>query len=143
MEHPRPNHINMRANNHIVKIAGGKYGIIGLNNMIPVNTTELINFDINNDPNKYILKRQYTYCYQHWANIEKQAIQIYNKRVIKPNKFELKNFCNFKLLEQKCDEYIINQSLSNKIQLAKQKANQQNANRQKKPIQNKDKGQEK
>ena len=59
LEHPRPNHKLLKPNLHIYKIKGGRLGIIGLNNMIPVPEASLIDFDINADKNKKILVSQY------------------------------------------------------------------------------------
>ena len=105
LEHPRPSHKNLKNNLHIYKIKGGKYGIIGLNNMIPIPDIALINFNINTDKNKNILVSQYIECSKNWRNIQNRAYQIYNKRITTPNKFEKKMFCDFALLEKKCLEY--------------------------------------
>lgn len=44
-----------------------KYGMLGFNNMIQVDDTELINFDINKESEKYkqILISQYHFCNKH------------------------------------------------------------------------------
>ena len=49
LEHPRPAHQKIKNNIFIFKIHKGKYGMLGFNNMIPVNDTELINFDISKE----------------------------------------------------------------------------------------------
>ncbi len=148
LEHPRPSHKKLKSNLHIYKIKGGKYGIIGLNNMIPIPNAALINFNINTDNNKNILVSQYIECSKDWNNIQSRAIQIYNKRITSPNKFEKKMFCNFALLEQKCSEYEKSktqeqtQSLADKIKSAQQKADNLNQNREYKTSQKRDKEQE-
>lgn len=148
LEHPRPSHKKLKSNLHIYKIKGGKYGIIGLNNMIPIPNAALINFNINTDNNKNILVSQYIECSKDWNNIQSRAIQIYNKRITSPNKFEKKMFCNFALLEQKCSEYEKSktqeqtQSLADKIKSAQQKVDNLNQNREYKTSQKRDKEQE-
>ncbi|MGN1468209.1 MAG: type III toxin-antitoxin system ToxN/AbiQ family toxin [Ruminococcus sp.] len=106
LEHPRPSHKNLKNNLHIFKIQKGKYGIIGLNNMIPVPKESIIDFDINNAPNRNILLQQYVFCKNHWKVIINKAEQVYIKRTNNPNSFEKKVYCDFKLLEEKCREYI-------------------------------------
>ena len=61
LEHPRLAHQKIKNNIFIFKIHKGKYGMLGFNNMIPVNDAELINFDINKENQKYrqILLSQY------------------------------------------------------------------------------------
>lgn len=148
LEHPRPSHKKLKSNLHIYKIKGGKYGIIGLNNMIPIPNAALINFNINTDKNRNILVSQYIECSKDWNNIQSRAMQIYNKRITSPNKFEKKMFCNFALLEQKCSEYEKSktqeqtQSLADKIKSAQQKADNLNQNREYKTSQKRDKEQE-
>lgn len=105
LEHPRPSHKNLKSNVHIYKIKGGKLGIIGLNNMIPVPEIALINFNINIDKNRKILISQYIECSNDWDTIKNKAAQVYKKRITDPNKFERKMYCNFKLLEEKCSDY--------------------------------------
>ena len=73
--------------------------------MIPVNNTEIINFDINKEGKKYrqILISQYHFCNKHIEEIQIKALQTYNKS--QKNKFLRKICCNFKLLEEKSKEY--------------------------------------
>ena len=53
MESPKPNHANIKSGKHILKIEGGRLGLLGFNNMIPVHDSALISFDINNEPDKH------------------------------------------------------------------------------------------
>ncbi len=150
LEHPRPSHRTLKTNLHIYKIKGGRFGIIGLNNMIPVPSSALISFDINSDRNRNILISQYIECSKDWDNIQSRANHIYNKRITSPNKFEKKMFCNFALLEQKCVEYTKdkaqaqsrNQVLSDKIKSAQQMADKVNQETAKNKQPKRDKGQE-
>lgn len=105
LEHPRPAHQKLKNNIFIFKIHNGKYGMLGFNNMIPVNDTELINFDINKESEKYkqILISQYHFCNKHIQEIQIKALETYNRS--QKNKFLKKVCCNFKLLEEKLKEY--------------------------------------
>ena len=105
LEHPRPAHQKIKNNIFIFKIHKGKYGMLGFNNMIPVNDTELINFDISKENQKYkqILISQYHFCNKHIKEIQIKALETYNRS--QKNKFLKKVCCNFKLLEEKLKEY--------------------------------------
>ena len=105
LEHPRAAHKNLKNNIFILKIHNGKYGMLGFNNMIPVNDTELINFDINGENEKYkqILISQYRFCNKHIKEIQTKALETYNRS--QKNKFLKKVCCNFKLLEEKLTKY--------------------------------------
>lgn len=105
LEHPRPEHCRLKNNLHIFKIDNGKLGIIGLNNMLPVPNSAIVEFDINEERNKKILIRQFVYCRKNQRNIINRAQKAYEKRINKPNSFEKKIFCDYLLLEQKCQEY--------------------------------------
>lgn len=91
LEHPRPSHKNLKSNVHIYKIKGGKLGIIGLNNMIPVPEIALINFNINIDKNRKILISQYIECSNDWDTIKNKAAQVYKKELLTP--INLKERC--------------------------------------------------
>ena len=83
LEHPRPKHKNLKNNPHIIKIENGKYGILSLNNMIPIHKNLLVNFDINTDPNKKILLAQFIYCDNNKTDICNNALTVYKKRTEK------------------------------------------------------------
>ncbi len=107
LEHPRASHIKMKNNIFIFKIHNGKYGILGFNNMIPVKQEQLIDFDINKEDTKYrqVLISQYHFCNKHSQEIEEKAKKTYAES--QKNSFMKKICCNFKLLEEKCLEYMI------------------------------------
>ena len=100
LEHPRPAHQNIKNNIFINQTHKGKYGMLGFNNMIPVNDAELINFDISKENQKYkqILISQYHFCNKHIKEIQIKALETYNRS--QKNKFLKKVCCNFKLLEK-------------------------------------------
>lgn len=56
---PKVKHMNMKNNLDIVKIDGGRYGVVNFNNMIPVTSKNYELFDLNAIPkDTYELKRQ-------------------------------------------------------------------------------------
>ena len=111
LEHPRPQHKTLKSNPHIIKIKDGNYGLIGLNNMIPVHKKLLIDFDINKDPNKSILLTQFIFCQNKANMIIERANEIYRKRTLCPNSFEEKVYCDFKKLEQGLSVYCRNKGI--------------------------------
>ncbi len=107
LESPKQNHKNLKRNVHIMKIDGGNYGLIAFSNMLPICSSELINFDINNESEFYrnILQRQFIFCNNNVQAIEEHAKNTYNKVVVEKSKFHTKVCCDFKLLEEKYKEY--------------------------------------
>lgn len=108
MESPKPNHANIKPGKHIIKLDGGRYGILGFNNMIPVHNDALIEFDINAEPDqKYreLLKRQATLCNRIKADILNHAQMTYFDVVKNSNKFLISISCDFKVLESACKKY--------------------------------------
>lgn len=106
LEHPRKQHKNMKNNIYIFKIHNGRYGILGFNNMIPINKENLIQFDINKEKLKYkrILISQYHFCNKHIKEIKYRGLETYLRR--QNNNFFKKVCCNFQLLERKSKEFI-------------------------------------
>ena len=108
MESPKPNHASIKPGKHIIKLDGGKYGILGFNNMIPVHKDALIEFDINAEKDvKYreLLKRQASLCNSMKADILNHAQMTYFDVVNKSNKFLMRISCDFKALELACKSY--------------------------------------
>lgn len=108
MESPKPNHANIKAGKHIIKLDGGKYGMLGFNNMIPVHKDALIEFDINAEPDKNyreLLKRQASLCNKIKADILNHAQMTYFDVVNNQNKFLVRISCDFKKLEAACKIY--------------------------------------
>ena len=117
MESPKSNHANIKPGRHLMKIDGGKLGLLGFNNMIPVHDSALISFDINKEPDtKYaeLLKRQVTYINRNKADVFNHASQTYYNVVTKKNAFLLSICCDFKKLECACRQYDPNYLLKNK-----------------------------
>ena len=108
MESPKPNHANIKPGKHIMKLDGGKYGLLGFNNMVPVHKDALIEFDINAEKDgKYreLLKRQAALCNRSKADILNHAQMTYFDVVNNKNKFLVGISCDFKKLETACKSY--------------------------------------
>lgn len=108
MESPKLNHANIKPGKHIIKLDGGKYGLLGFNNMIPVHKDALIAFDINAEPDvKYreLLKRQVSICNRIKADVLDHAQATYFDVVNGKNKFLMGISCDFKKLEGACKAY--------------------------------------
>jgi len=96
------------------KIAGGKYGAINFNKMIPVDKNSLIEMDINNEPDedyRTLLKNQFKELIDMKDIIYRKSQNIYtlfsSKEKLSPNDAKVKErCCDFALLEQKAKEYI-------------------------------------
>lgn len=108
MESPKPNHVNIKPGKHIMKLDGGRYGLLGFNNMIPVHKDALIALDIDAEPDeKYraLLKRQAALCNRMKADILNHAQMTYFDVVNDKNKFLVSISCNFRKLEYACKTY--------------------------------------
>ncbi len=108
MESPKPNHVNIKAGKHIVRLNGGSYGLLGFNNMIPVHKDALIEYDINAERDlqyRTLLQRQVTVCNRIKADILNHAQMTYFDVVSGKNKFLMGISCDFRKLEQACKRY--------------------------------------
>ncbi len=108
LESPKPNHANMKAGKHLLKLKDGEYGLIGFNNMIPVHKDALVEFDINAEPDekyKRLLQRQIAMCNRLKADILNHAQMTYFDVVGGKNKFLVSISCDFKNLERACKSY--------------------------------------
>lgn len=80
-------------------------GVLNLNNMIPVTDEVIEYFNIKEDKDYSLLKKEYIYCIKNQNELIKRANKIYDL-VTKHNKLSLiKRSCGFKLLEEKCEEF--------------------------------------
>lgn len=110
---PKLKHKNLKNNLDLLKINNGNYGVVNFNNMIPVTSNNYIAFDLNKKPEttgeKYrleLLRNQL-----RWLTIHKK--EVLNKSRLLYTLYNNKNLpqslidrcCNFKLLEEKCNEY--------------------------------------
>lgn len=114
---PKPKHSKMKNQIDLLKINGGKYGVINFNNMIPVHNNSVVpvrlTIDVTDSPSdiqyKALLSNQLTWCNANKDSIVKVAQKLYN--IISNGKGwdELtKRCCNFVqdeiLLMQYCSE---------------------------------------
>jgi protein AbiQ len=90
------------------KINGGEYGAINFNNMLPVVTEALLEFNIQDEADyKYrnLLQNQYKSISDDFDNIKRVALDLYDMcqmedNQLKPFEIDIKSrCCNFKMLE--------------------------------------------
>lgn len=108
LESPKPNHEKMKSGKHFLKLKDGDYGLIGFNNMIPVHTDALVEYDINKEPDekyKRLLQRQIALCNRMKADVINHAQMTYFDVVGGTNKFLIGISCDFKKLESACKSY--------------------------------------
>ncbi|MGN0453657.1 MAG: type III toxin-antitoxin system ToxN/AbiQ family toxin [Ruminococcus sp.] len=111
---PKPKHQKMKNQIDFLKINNGVYGAINFNNMIPIIdvVTQKINPNAlhrsyDNDAYRNLLNNQLSWCNSNKKTIISHAEKLYSKITEGVANQSLKNrCCNFKLLEQKCREYI-------------------------------------
>ena len=112
---PKPKHLTMKNQIDFIKIDGGQYGAINLNNMIPIhnNSVTLINptvlptDDKANIAYKRLLENQLTWCNSHKDDILNKALKLYNQIINGKGYPQLiARCCNFGMDEQKMSEYI-------------------------------------
>jgi len=108
----------MKNNIDFLKINNGRDGVINLNNMIPIPLGCYKKINIKEEivrDKKYglILKYQMIWCNKNMETIMKNAEKLY--KLVSNNKANLniqKRCCNFKFLEIKLNQYILNQEKS-------------------------------
>ncbi len=110
---PKPKHLKMVGKIDFLKLEGGKLGAINFNNMIPVQENNIIYLDLNKQPQDsleekylFLLKDQFYWLNRHDKLIYRMSRTLYKKYItgtLPPN--IAARCCDFKLLEEKCDEY--------------------------------------
>ena len=110
---PKVKHMHMKNNLDVVKIDGGRYGVVNFNNMIPVTSNNYELFDLKATPKdtyelkwQNLLKSQLLWLNKNIKNVKGKAINLYEK--YKNDKVDERiksRCCNFILLEEKCKEY--------------------------------------
>lgn len=114
---PKPKHITMKNAEDFIKIDGGNFGVINLNNMIPVPDHCLIQVDMKANTEdsrelrsyKLMIKNQLSWCNktENRDKIRKKAEKLYHKIINETAREELKRrCCNFKLNEQNYINYM-------------------------------------
>ncbi len=108
MESPKRNHENIKSGKHIFRLDGGRYGLLGFNNMIPVCDEALIPVDIDAEPDPQyasLLRHQASFINNNRAAILEHASQTYYDVVNHQNGFLESISCDFKKLERACSQY--------------------------------------
>jgi len=108
MESPKPNHAKIKNGVHIMRIDGGKYGLLGFNNMVPAKEFFLVPFDIAAEPDEQyrnLLWNQLDFCNKHREEIAEHARKTYEGVTEKHIPFLMKISCDFKLLEKEYVKY--------------------------------------
>ena len=109
---PKEKHKTMHNSIDLIKIKNGEYGVINLNNMLPVtlDNYEIINLDSPKDINETkrfnLIKKQLRWINSNRYKIYDSATTLYDLYV--NNKLPLrikKRCCNYLLLEEKCISY--------------------------------------
>lgn len=98
---PKPKHLTMKDNLDFIKIKGGEYGAINLNNMIPILDEALIEFDISKEPDiKYrnLLNNQLKFIRHSSIKIQLKASKLHNLLFsnpceLKSHQISIKNRC--------------------------------------------------
>lgn len=111
MESPKPNHRNIKAGFHILKMDKGRLGLLGFNNMIPVRDDVLIEFDINDelDPQyAALLRKQAYFCNRNKTDILAKASRTYYEVTSGQNTFLRRISCDFKKLEKAYEHFDVN-----------------------------------
>lgn len=110
---PKPKHMQMKNNLDFYKINNGIFGVVNFNNMIPVTKDcyEIINLNEKVKTTKeteYIelLKNQLKYLNKNYIELKSKAFKLYELYINNklPENIKIR-CCNFKLLEEKCEEY--------------------------------------
>lgn len=110
---PKPKHLKLKTKLDFIKIDNGKLGAINFNNMLPVTDKNIIKLDLNkkslnNEENIYneLLKEQLFWLNRNSEKIYNRSEKIYNKYINGTlNSNIVKRCCNFKLLEEACEDY--------------------------------------
>lgn len=105
---PKEKHLTMKNSLDFLKINGGIYGAMNINNMIPVNDKDIIQFDIKTEVDetyKNILENQARFIKSNSKKIIDNAGKLYDRVVIRKQAHYISKCNDFKLLEEKCKEY--------------------------------------
>lgn len=121
---PKPKHQSMKNGKDLRKIAGGRYGVINLNNMIPVPEDALIAFDISeiaDERYRRLLQNQYVAISNDWDIIVDKASKLH--ALIHTPYDDLSEYdcrvkarcCNLPLLESVFEKYMSAETVAIKI----------------------------
>ena len=79
--------------------------VLNLNNMIPVCDSAIINYNISQDKDYFLLRKEIEFCNIHKEKIISDSKRIYNAVTTHSWQSLENRCCNFKLLEEKCIYY--------------------------------------
>lgn len=104
---PKPKHLKMRSAIDFMKLDDGKLGVVNFNNMIPVKDNNVCEFDIDKSDNySKLLRIQFYYLNRNYSKLCRYSKLLYSKYINKKLvKVIYDRCCNFKLLEEKCEEF--------------------------------------
>ena len=94
---------------------GNVLGSIRFNYMIPVNSNDLTRKEIGAEPDpkyKVLLEKEYAFCLKNQETIRNKARRTYNNVIKGLSPTLMKNSCDFKLLEQLCMDYEVQQEVA-------------------------------
>lgn len=111
---PKEKHKKLKNTLDLIKIKDGEYGVININNMIPVTNKCYEEFDLSKKSNNkkenfriILMNNQLRWLNSHKSEIYAKSKLLYN--LYKKDKLP-KNVkdrcCNFPLLENKCEKYM-------------------------------------
>jgi len=111
---PKEKHKKLKNTLDLIKIKEGNYGVININNMIPVNDKCYEEFDLNKKSNNQkenfriiLMNNQLRWLNSHKNEIYTKSKLLYS--LYKQDKLP-KNLkdrcCNYPLLEEKCEKYM-------------------------------------
>lgn len=110
---PKPKHLKLKSKLDFLKIDNGRLGTINFNNMIPVTENNIIRLNLDKEcltksEEKYIklLKEQLFWLNRNDDKLYGRSKKLYDKYINGTLDLNIaKRCCNFKLLEEKCNEY--------------------------------------
>lgn len=110
---PKPKHLKMKNTIDFFKIDKGILGAVNFNNMIPVkeNNYKVINLNkktLTLSENKYqeLLRDQLNWLNENYIQVKNKSSKLYNLYINNKLSENIKaRCCNFKLLEDKCNQY--------------------------------------
>ena len=110
---PKPKHLKLKPKIDFLKIDNGKLGAINFNNMLPVTKNNIVKLDLSvkeltKKEEKYnkLLKEQLYWLNRNSDKLFSRSKKLYEKYLNGTLDISIaKRCCNFKLLEEKCEEY--------------------------------------
>ena len=106
---PKEKHKNMHNDIDFRKIAGGRYGALNFNNMIPVPSDQIIELDINKEKDlsyRYLLQAESREVNRQKKRIRKNAEIVYSHKIHSGNSTSLAKRTNdFEMLEKLCRNF--------------------------------------